>query len=73
MGEDHEGLLGVQGEGLLGQLLLVDEVGTQQGVLHEDLGDHLAEIQVVVHHLGGGGQDLGTQGRGLVEEDLWGE
>lgn len=65
------GLLGVQGEGHLGQLLLTDEGGNQQEVLHEDLGDHLAEIQVVVHHLGGGDQDLGIQGKGLEEGDLW--
>lgn len=65
------GLLGVQGEGHLGQLLLEDEGGNQQEVLREDLGDLLVEIQGVVHHLGGGVQDLGIQGKGLVEEDLW--
>lgn len=66
------GLLEVLGEGHLGQLLLEDEGGNQQAVLHEDLGDLLVEIQVVVvHHLGGVLQDLGIQGKGLVEEDLW--
>jgi len=70
LGWDHVGLLVVQGEELLVQLLLVEDEGDiQQGVLHEALEVHLVEIQVA--HLVDGDPCLGIQDMDLAVGDLW--